>query len=226
MLHFVIHWPQMAANKSDMWPFAVDSCVHLHNMLPSTSTLLSPYEEVTGTQFDSYEHLTRSHVFGCPVYVLDHRLQDGNKIPKWDKRSRRGVYVGVSKHHSSTVHLILNPATGNVSPQYHCVFDDRFSSVHSDGQFNHWEWLNLFETGKDIHPFLETSDTEISLLPDAVPFNAGSLPSEGDSSPEGDQSEGENVDVASEVPVPLCRSQRLRELNEAIPRVRVCEGCL
>ena len=93
MLHFVVHWPQMAANKSDLWPFAVDFCVHLHNMLPSTSTLLSPYEEVTGTQFDSYEHLTRSHVFGCPVYVLDHRLQDGNKIPKWDKRSRRGVYL-------------------------------------------------------------------------------------------------------------------------------------
>jgi hypothetical protein len=40
---------------------------------------------------------------GCPVYVLDPKLQDGQKIPKWDPRSRRGMFVGVSNAHSSIV---------------------------------------------------------------------------------------------------------------------------
>ena len=46
-------------------------------------------------------------------------------------RSRRGVFVGFSKVHSSDVPLILNPRTGHISPQYHVVFDDTFSTVPS-----------------------------------------------------------------------------------------------
>ena len=48
-------------------------------------------------------------------------------------RSRRGIYLGVSKHHSSTINLVLNPEAGVISLQYHCVFDDTFSTVWSDG---------------------------------------------------------------------------------------------
>ena len=51
------------------------------------------------------------------------------KLPKWAPRARRGQYLGVSPSHSSTVGLILNIATGYVSPQYHVVYDDLFSSV-------------------------------------------------------------------------------------------------
>ena len=58
-------------------------------------------------------------------------------------RSRKGIYFRVSKHHSSTVNLILNPKTGVISPQYHCVFDEIFSTVWSNGQFDPviWEYL-------------------------------------------------------------------------------------
>ena len=51
------------------------------------------------------------------------------------KRSRHGIYLEISKHISSTVYLVLNPDTGNISPQYHVVFDDTFSTVFSDGKF-------------------------------------------------------------------------------------------
>ena len=37
------------------------------------------------------------HTFGCPCYVLGHRLQSGlGHIPKWEPRSWMGIYVGRS----------------------------------------------------------------------------------------------------------------------------------
>ena len=49
--------------------------------------------------------------------------------PKWDPRSRLGIYVGRSPFHAGNVALVLNPQTGHISPQYHVVFDDTFSTV-------------------------------------------------------------------------------------------------
>ena len=71
------------------------------------------------------------HCWGCPVYVLDPVLQQGQKLPKWQPRSRRGVFLGFSRVHSSDAPLVLNLKTGYISPQYHIVFDDTFSSVVS-----------------------------------------------------------------------------------------------
>ena len=39
--------------------------------------------------------------------------------------------MGYSSQHSSTVPLILNLTSGSISPQYHVVFDDAFSTVIS-----------------------------------------------------------------------------------------------
>jgi hypothetical protein len=75
-------------------------------------------------------HIQQAHPWGCPVYVLDPRLQDGLKLPKWEPRSRRGIFMRVSPLHASTVGLILNPNTNRLSPQYHCVYDDFFETVH------------------------------------------------------------------------------------------------
>ena len=53
------------------------------------------------------------------------------KIPKWDPSSPRGVNMGFSKMYSTQVGLVLNLLTGSISPQYHVVFDDMFSTVMS-----------------------------------------------------------------------------------------------
>ena len=42
--------------------------------------------------------------------------------------------MGFSPKHSTLVALVLNLKTRSISPQYHVVFDDHFSSVHSSGQ--------------------------------------------------------------------------------------------
>ena len=170
LLHFVLHWPQLASE--DLWPFAVDYSVYLWNNLPARHLRLAPTELFTDTIFFNHNHLQRAHVFGCPVFVLDPKLQDAKKIPKWAMRSRRGVYLGVSPFHSSTVHLVLNPTTGAITPQYHLVFDDSFSTVFSDGQFDESKWLSLLSTGYERNPVLSPDSTgTVPFPPDAIPFD-------------------------------------------------------
>ena len=71
-------------------------------------------------------------VWGCPAYVLDPTLQDGKKLPKWNKRSQVGVYLGCAAEHHSTVGRILNRKTGAIYPQYHVVYDELFSTIAAD----------------------------------------------------------------------------------------------
>ena len=64
-----------------------------------------------------------------------------------ETRSRRGMFVGFSPHHFSLVPLILNPRTGKISPQFHVVFDNWFTSVLSVGAEDAFEpsmWQTLF----------------------------------------------------------------------------------
>ena len=71
------------------------------------------------------------HTLFSPIYVLDDRLQNygGSGPPKWEPRSHIGVYLGHSPFHAGIVALVWNPTTGLVSPQYHLVFDNEFSTV-------------------------------------------------------------------------------------------------
>ena len=135
----------MATNQENLWPFAIGDAFYMNNHLSSSTMRISPTKHFTSTMFLNYNHFTQAHTFGCPVHDLDPRLQDSKKVPKWSMRSRRRIYLGVSKHYSSTVNLVLNPETGIISPQYHCVFDDTFSIIWSDGQFDPLIWNYLVQ---------------------------------------------------------------------------------
>ena len=129
LLHAALFWPD-SINQS-LWPFALDHAIYLWNNLPNADAGLTPTEIFTQTRLDSPKHLSRMHVWGCPAYVLEPKLQDGKKIPKWRPRARRGQFLGISPHHSSTVGIVQNLRTGNVTPQYHVVYDDNFYTVAS-----------------------------------------------------------------------------------------------
>jgi hypothetical protein len=75
MLQASIHWPD--ASDLELWPFALAHAVYIWNHLPKRDSLMSPIEIFSGTKVDNYARLQRSHVWGCPVYVLDPKLQDG-----------------------------------------------------------------------------------------------------------------------------------------------------
>jgi hypothetical protein len=82
--------------------------------------------------------------------VLDPKLQAGEKLPPWQPRSRKGIFMGFSPLHSSYVPLVLNLRTGSITPQFHVVFDDFFSTVSSIDKDidppDHWTDLCLDNT--------------------------------------------------------------------------------
>jgi hypothetical protein len=120
LIHAMINWPDVV--HENLWP-----SVAIHNVTPGPSTM-SPDEIFSGAKHPS--RLSDFPTFGCPIFVLDSHLQQGNKIPKWKLRSRQGTYLGPSPNHASSVPLVLNLQSGLVSPQYHVVFDDNFTTVN------------------------------------------------------------------------------------------------
>jgi hypothetical protein len=91
---------------------------------------IAPIEIFCGCRID-HEQLRNSHVWGCPAYVLDPKIQDGKKIPRWEPKSRRGQFLGFSKKHASTIGLIRNIKTRSISPQFHVIYDDKFMTIPS-----------------------------------------------------------------------------------------------
>jgi hypothetical protein len=143
LIHLMIHWPQFC--DINLWALAMNYAVWVYNRLPKRSLGgLSPNEFWSGSRSD-HSDLKRTHVFGCPVYVLDPDLQDGKRIPKWTSRARKGMFVGFSSEHSSQCPLVLNLETGHISPQYHVVFDDKFASVVSLDK-SHADVESVFES--------------------------------------------------------------------------------
>lgn len=128
MMHQLIHWPEEF--DPALWPFAMEHAVYIWNNMPKQRSGLTPAELFSGMKSPQNDAMTRARVWGCPVFVLDPKLQDGKKIPKWTKRSRQGMYLGASPEHSSTVGRVLNTITGYISPQYHVVYDELFQTVH------------------------------------------------------------------------------------------------
>ena len=110
------------------------------------------------------------HTFGCPCYILDARLQSDPKgVPKWEPRARVGIYLGRSPAHASNVALVLNPKTGLVSPQFHVVFDDDFTTVPHLRKGTvppNWESLVQGSREKSTSEFYDLTKTWFDAVPD------------------------------------------------------------
>ena len=89
-------------------------------------------EMLTKTNSD-HRDLRRSYVSGFPVYVLEAKLQNNQKLPKWNRRSRLGQFLSFSEENSAVVAIVRHLRTGYILPQYHLVFDDLFDTAVSLG---------------------------------------------------------------------------------------------
>jgi hypothetical protein len=99
-----------------LWPMAVHYATYIYNHTPNPSTGIAPIDIMTRTRMPRHQ-LADLHTWGCPTYVLEPDLHDGKKIPRWQPRSRRGVFLGFSPSHSSTVPIVLH----NRSNFYACL---------------------------------------------------------------------------------------------------------
>jgi len=148
LLHAMSNWPNTIT--AEFWPFAIRHACTFYNASIRNDTGKSPHHMFTGSI--APWRLEDFRVFGSPVYVLDKRLQDEDSFPKWKARSWLGVYVGNSLAHAGNVPVIYNPITTHVSPQFHLVFDDQFTSIqrpvatileaffHTLFEKAHWEY--------------------------------------------------------------------------------------
>jgi hypothetical protein len=69
LIHSAVHWPAVA--DSQLWPMAVRHAVYIWNRMPSDKNGLSPIDVFTRTRWPQAK-FQDLHVWGCPVYVLDH----------------------------------------------------------------------------------------------------------------------------------------------------------
>ena len=158
LLHAMHHNPKCVTVH--LWPYALRHACDLFNSLPRLGKKNSPLALFTNSKV--LPNLQQIHPFGCPVYVLEKDLADGSKIPKWDRRSKVGVYLGPSPVHASSVGLILNLATGLVSPQFHCLYDDFFETPKLDPLVtSHWQTLSK----------IQDDDPTEDYRPDHTEFN-------------------------------------------------------
>ena len=125
LLHAKRHWPAMIAVL--LWPFAYKYAELSHNNWHLDENGLSPSQKFCGTEHRM--ELKDIHTWGCPCYVLDSKLQTNTMMSKWEPRSRLGIYLGHSPCHAGSVALVLNPRTLHVSPQFHIVFNEDFTTV-------------------------------------------------------------------------------------------------
>ena len=132
MVHAAIHWPSDGADDVRLWAFAINHAAWLYNRMPNKSLgWNTPLEMFTKTQSD-HKELLRAKVWGCPVFVLQAKLQDGHKIPKFNRRARMGQFLGFSDEHSTLVAKVRHLSTNHVSPQFHVVFDELFTTIYND----------------------------------------------------------------------------------------------
>jgi len=134
LLHAMNLWPEIIT--ANFWTFEVKHAIWLHNMWPNADCdNKCPYKLFTSEM--PPHHLLDFCVFGCPVYILEKNLADNNGIPKWKACSYHGIYIGHSGHHASNVVLVWNPLKKLVSPQYHVIFNEEFTTVSPAAQDNH-----------------------------------------------------------------------------------------
>lgn len=130
LIHAMIHWPH--ETSLDLWPFAVEYAVFLYNHMPRRDSLRSPVELFFDSSHDVASVLSAAKCWGCPAYVLEPTLQDGRKLPRWSPRSKLGQFLGRSREHADAVGRIRNIRTNAISAQFHVVYDNYFTTVHSD----------------------------------------------------------------------------------------------
>ena len=127
LIHAQHRWPK--AIDAHLWPYALRMANEVHNSTPTIGREdhKSPFELFARSEVTP--NLNHFQPFGCPVFVLDNKMQSGQKLPKWEVRTRMGVYLGMSMQHARIVALVLNLKTGHISPQFHVTFDPKFETV-------------------------------------------------------------------------------------------------
>ena len=132
MTNAALHWPVDNADSVQLWSFTVTHVAWLYNHLPNKNLgWMSPVNIFTKTLSD-YQDLLRTRVWGCPAFVLHPKLHYSQNIPKFNRQSCVGQFLGFSDEHSTLVAMVKNLATHFVSPRFYVVFYENLSSIQNN----------------------------------------------------------------------------------------------
>ena len=97
--------------------------------------------------------MTQFHTFGPPCFILHPKLFQKKFIPKLTPKLRQDVYLGISPQHAGSVTLVLNLKTGYISPQFHIVFGDYFTTASARVTNKlPYNWNDIFNSHRELPP--------------------------------------------------------------------------
>ena len=183
MIHANHHWPKTVT--TNLWPYALRMANEIYNNTPSlqNDSYNTPMQSVSSSDVE----INQKHykTFGCPVFVLKRKLQEGKPYPKWDERARIGVYLGPSPHHNKNVALVLDRDSGLVSPQFHVLFDNEFQTVKDDKYDSSWQIKAGFSSQRELERINRKKDNAPVIIP-----GISKNPNIKDQNSEGDKPQG------------------------------------
>ncbi len=83
MVHASLHWTEQGLDDILLRSFAVKHSVWVYNRVPNVRSGLTPFELITRERSDC-KGLLCCHMWGCLVFVLEAKLQNDQKLPKWN----------------------------------------------------------------------------------------------------------------------------------------------
>jgi hypothetical protein len=132
MVHSSLHRTDQELDDISLWHFAVKHAVWLYNCAPNRLSGLTPLELLTKSKADHCD-LLRLHVWGCLAIVLDPKLQNDQKLLRWNRRACLEHFWGYLDEHSSLVANVRHLSISHVFTQFHVIFDDLFETAIHKG---------------------------------------------------------------------------------------------
>jgi hypothetical protein len=75
LVHAPYHWIERGSDNLSLWTFAVKHLVWVYNCVPNIRLGLTLLKVITRERSD-YKDLLCCHVWGCPVFALEPKLQN------------------------------------------------------------------------------------------------------------------------------------------------------
>ena len=144
----MIFWTDVIT--TELWLYSINLAIDVGNNCPEKSGLTA-LERFSSTK--EHARVKRFHTFGSPWFILYPKICQHKLIPKWTPWSRWAIYLGILPQHAGSVALVLNIKPGYISPQFHIIFDEYFTTSYARiSKKLPDNWDNLFNNHHELPP--------------------------------------------------------------------------